>query len=249
MLPTISIGPLVLPTAGLVYILGIWLALTAVEQAAKRLNLHVAVTYTLATVALATAFVAARLSFVIQHWSAYRQNLLGIVWPLTSGFDLWAGLLVGIAAGFFYGRARRLSPGETLDALAPGFLIGLMAVSAADFLAGPGYGLQADLPWSVTLFGIRRHPVQLYELLVGLLALALWVALLPRRQFAGQLFLLSAAFYSAGRLFFDAFRANAWLTPGGYHIVQIASLAVLLACLLLLLYHSDQRRSQVAEGR
>lgn len=249
MLPTISIGPLVLPTAGLVYILGIWLALTAVEQAAKRLELHVAATYTLATVALGTAFVAARLSFVIEHWGAYRQNLLGIVWPLTSGFNVWAGVVVGVAAGFFYGRARRLSPGQTLDALTPGLLVGLIAISTADFLAGPGYGLQADLPWSVSLFGIRRHPVQLYELLVGLLALGLWLSLLPRRQFAGQLFLLSGALYSGGRLFFDAFRANAWLTPGGYHVVQIASLAALLACLLLLSYRSEQRGRRASEQR
>lgn len=247
MLPTVSIGPLVLPTAGLVYILGIWLALTAVEQAATRLNEHVAATYTLATVALASAFVAARLAFVIQHWGAYRQNLLGIVWPLTSGYNLGVGFLVGIAAAFFYGRARRLSAGETLDALTPGLLVGLMAISTADFLAGPGYGAQADLPWSVTLFGIRRHPVQLYELLAGLLALAVWVTLLSRRRFAGQLFLSSGALYSAGRLFVEAFRANPWLTPGGYRVVQIISLAGLLACLLLLLYRSEPRPERSAE--
>jgi hypothetical protein len=32
----------------------------------------------------------------------------------------------------------------------------------------------------------------------------------------------------------DAFRENAWLTAGGYHVVQFLSLAVVLAALVLL---------------
>jgi phosphatidylglycerol:prolipoprotein diacylglycerol transferase len=246
MLPTISIGPLTFPTAGLVYILGIWIALTVVEKAAARLTADVDTTYTLATVALATAFITARLAFVAGHWSAYSQNLIGIVWPLTGGFNLWAGVGAGAAAGFFYGRAKNLSPGATLDALAPGILVGLMTVSLADFLAGPGFGTEADLPWSITLFGIERHPVQLYELLVAAVALLAWNALRTRPRPEGRLFLVAAGIYGAGRLFTDAFRANAWLTAGGYHVLQIISLAVLLTCLLLLMRLAPH---QPPEGR
>lgn len=235
MLPTLNIGPLVLPTANLVAILGIWLGLVTTEKAAERLQLHVPWTYNLATIALAAGFIGARLAFVATHWNAYRQNLLGIIWPLTSGFDPWAGLLVALLAAVFYGRARRLHAWTTLDALAPGILVGFMTISLADFLAGPGYGIEADLPWSISLFGIRRHPVQLYELLVAVVALLAWLHHRPRRVFPGQLFLLSAALYSAGRLFVDAFRANPMLTEGGFHVVQLVALVVLVAALLLLM--------------
>ena len=235
MLPTISIGPLTLPTASLVYILGIWLTLATTEKGAARLNLHVPATYNLATVALASGFIAGRLFFVATHWSAYRQNPLGIVWPLTGGYNIWAGLLIGLVAAFFYARARQLPAGETLDALAPAIIVGFMTVSLSDFLAGPGYGVEADLPWSISLFGIQRHPVQVYELLTAVAALFAWLAYSSRRMFDGQLFLIAAAIFSAGRLLVDAYRADAMLTADGYHVVQILSLFVLLSALFLLM--------------
>lgn len=253
MYPTLEIGPLVIPTAGLVYILGLWLALSAVERAAARLGLHVPATYTLAVTGVAAGFVGARLIFVSLHWQAYADNLLGIVWPLTSGFNLPAGLLVGVAAAFLYGRARDLPSAATLDALAPGLLVALIAVSLADFLAGPGYGQQADLPWSISLFGIRRHPVQLYEIAAGAGGLLAWrwaVGMLPDRRsgrFSGQPFLVSAAIYSAGRLLADAYRANTPLTTGGYHVVQIISLAVLLVCLFFLARLADTEEKALVQ--
>jgi prolipoprotein diacylglyceryltransferase len=57
---------------------------------------------------------------------------------------------------------------------------------------------------------------------------------LPNQTFDGQLFLIGTAVYSAGRLLTDAYRANAWLTNSGYHIIQILSLLILLTTLILL---------------
>src|SRR5690606_15513857 len=108
MLPTLNIGPLAIPTGGLVYILGIWLTLFAVEKAAGLLELRIKDVYNLASVALAVGLVTARLAFVVTCWSAYEDKLLGIVWPLNAVFNVWARLIGGVAAGFFYGRAKRL---------------------------------------------------------------------------------------------------------------------------------------------
>lgn len=235
MLPTLNLGPVVLPTASLIYIAGIWLALLAVEKAAERLKLHVPWTYNVAAIALAAGFIGAKVVFVATHWDAYRQNLLGIIWPLTSGYNLWAGLFAAFWAAFFYGRARGLPPGSTLDALAPGLLAGAMTISLADFLAGPGYGTESQIPWSIVLFGISRHPVQLYEIAVALLALLTWLLYLKRRDYEGQLFLLATAVFSAGRLLVDAYRANALLTTGGYHVLQIGALAVLVVAMVFLM--------------
>jgi phosphatidylglycerol:prolipoprotein diacylglycerol transferase len=234
MLPTISLGPLVLPTAGLVYILGAWMLLSVIERAAKSLNLDAEATYSLSTVALVAGFIGARLTFVALHWSAYQDNLAGIIWPLTSGFDIWGGLFFGLTAAFFYGRFRQLLPFATLDALIPGLLTAFIIISLADFLGGPGYGEETEVFWGIVLFGIRRHPVQLYEIVIGALALFAWWRTLPNRTFDGQLFLIGTAVYSAGRLLTDAYRANAWLTNSGYHIIQILSLFILLTTLILL---------------
>jgi phosphatidylglycerol---prolipoprotein diacylglyceryl transferase len=234
MFPTIDIGPLVLPTAGLVYIIGAWVVLSATERAAKKLELNAEATYTLVALMMAAAFVGARLVFVLLHWPAYQENLLRIVWPLTSGFSWWAGIITAVIAGIFTIRAKALPPAETLDAVAPGIVLMLTAVSLADFAAGPGFGQETTLPWAIDMFGIRRHPVQLYELAVGAIALVVWWRAAGKRRYDGQLFLLTAAVYTGGRLFFDAFRANTPLTDSGYHLVQIVCLLILLVCLFLM---------------
>ena len=234
MFPTLTLGPLVLPSAGIIYILGAWVVLSIIERSAKALDLDAENTYALAAISLVAGFVGARLVFVVLHWSAYQENLIGIVWPLTSGFDFWGGILFALAAAFFYGRAKRLPIAATLDALAPGFLAGFIVISLADLAAGPGYGTETNVFWALDVFGIDRHAVQIYEIVVALFALLVWWQGLKRRQYEGQLFLLVMATYAAGRLFVDAYRADTPLTAGGYHLVQIISLAILLVCLIIM---------------
>ena len=83
---------------------------------------------------------------------------------------------LGAAAAFFYGRWRRLSLWPTLDVLTPGLIVFLMAVSLAEFLGGAGYGSLTSIPWGINQFGVRRHAVQLYEIVAGLAALGVWWA-------------------------------------------------------------------------
>jgi hypothetical protein len=53
MLPNISIGPLTFPTAGLILLVGIWLALTFIERSARSLRLNAELIYSLSVVILA----------------------------------------------------------------------------------------------------------------------------------------------------------------------------------------------------
>lgn len=236
MLPYLNIGPIGLPTAPLVYLLGMWLALYAVDRAARRLGRDPERHYAIASVALLGGFIGARLAFVLLHWSSYDDNLLGIVWPLTSGYNAAGGVLIGLAAAFFYGRWRDLDLWPALDVLAPGLLVFLMAVSLAEFLGGAGYGSLTSLPWGINQFGVRRHAVQIYEVLAGVAALAAWwAATSPRfRGIDGRPFLVAAAVYAAGRLFVDAFKETTPLVGGGFHLMQIVALATVLVALFLL---------------
>lgn len=239
MFPTLHIGPFVFPTTGLVIIFGAWLCLWVIEKAAIKLQLDAQAIYTLAVVGLFGGFVGARLTFVALHWSAYAQNLIGIIWPLTSGYEPIGGLIVGALAALFYGRARQLPLADTLDALAPGLILGFMVISLADFLGGPGYGSLTNVPWGISQYGVRRHPVQLYEILAGALALLIWWQMVNGRRYAGQLFLATVTVYSACRLFLDDFRDNTWITADGYHGWQMVAFVVMLLGLLLLTRHAE----------
>jgi phosphatidylglycerol:prolipoprotein diacylglycerol transferase len=170
--------------------------------------------------------------------------LLSIIWPLNTGYNLWGGIVIGLASAFFYGRYHQLPPAATLDALTPGILTGLVVISLADFLAGPGFGTLTRVPWAITQYSMRRHPVQIYEIFVGLAALLLWWQLSKKRLFAGQLFLLAVSLYSGGRLLVDAFRDNAWISSGGYHILQIISLIVMIVTLYISAYLGEREIKQ-----
>jgi phosphatidylglycerol:prolipoprotein diacylglycerol transferase len=232
MFPTLNIGGLVFPTAGLIIILGAWLGLSLVERTAVRVQQNRELIYGVAATAVFVGFIGARLTFVLQYWSAFSQNLLSIIWPLNTGYNVWGGLVLGLIGSFFYARAKRLPPLPTLDALLPGVVFGLIVVSLADFAGGPGYGTLTAVPWGVAQFGVRRHPVQLYELLVGGLALLTWWRVSsPAGYQIGRPFLWGTAVYTAGRLFVDAFRDNAWVIGDGYHGLQIVTLFILLATL------------------
>jgi phosphatidylglycerol:prolipoprotein diacylglycerol transferase len=246
MYPAINLGPLVLPTAAFTYLIGIWICLVLAERVARRLDLDPDIMSGLVTTGIIAGFVGARLTFVFLYWSAYQDNLLGIIWPINSGYNIWGGLFFGAAAMFFYGRYKQIAPIPYLDALAPILVTGLFFVSLADFLGGPGFGTFTTLPWGINDFDTLRHPVQIYEMLVAALALFTWWFFLQRRQFDGQIFLITTAVYCSGRLFVDDFRANTWITPGGWHSLQILSLLIILICLILLMRGSQ--KAQLASG-
>ncbi|MFQ5421733.1 MAG: prolipoprotein diacylglyceryl transferase family protein, partial [Anaerolineae bacterium] len=167
MYPAINIGSFVLPTAAFVDLGGGWFILGGGERTARLLKQDPEKMYGTAVSGVVAGLVGARLVFVLLFWSAFRQNLLGIVWPINSGYNLWGGLFFGLAGAFFYARGKRLTPGQTLDVLAPGILLGLITISIADFLAGPGFGTLTRVPWAISQFSMRRHPVQIYEILLG----------------------------------------------------------------------------------
>lgn len=234
MVPAINLGPFVLPTAPFLYIIGAWLCLSLAERSARWLNLDPEMMSGMVASGLIVGVIGARLTFVALYWSAYQNSLLGIIWPINSGFSPFGGAFFAATAMFFYGRHKQMALAPTLDALAPVLIVGLIFVSLADFFGGPGFGTATQIPWGINQFGIRRHPVQLYEIGIGLLTLLIWWILRKRRDFDGQLFLASTAVYCFGRLFLDTFRANPWLSTGGWHSLQILCLLTTLACLVLL---------------
>ncbi len=234
MLPAISLGSLVIPTKPLTILLGIWLGLSAVEWTGKRLEQSGKMLYGMASGAVIAGIVGARIGFVATHWSAYRSDLLGIIWPLNSGYHLWIGVGCAITFLIYYGARKKMPAAETMDALIAGMLVGFAFFSLSDFLGGPGLGKITLLPWGIDIFGIRRHPAQLYEIGIAIIALTYWFVMSRQRQAPGALFLQSVFIYAIGRVFVDRFRDFPWTTASGYHVIQLVGLAIGLGCLTLL---------------
>jgi prolipoprotein diacylglyceryltransferase len=245
MLPVLQIWRLALPAAPLAIMLGAWLAAWLAEREAARLALPADTISTLTLVLLAGWVVGARLGYAAQFAATYAADPLSLVSPNPATLDPSAGVAVAILAGLAFGWRRALPLWPTLDALAPGLAALLLALGVAHLASGDAFGAPADLPWSITLWGARRHPTQLYEIAAALLILAAWWRLRNRLPFAGAAFLLVLGGAAGTRLLLEAFRGDSWLLAGGLRGAQLVALGLLLVVLVLL----RQRALAVGAGQ
>jgi len=234
MFPVLQLGPLSLPTYPLALLLAGWLALEVGARAARWLGVDGDHVYNVGLYGLVAGIVAARLGHVIAYWPAYRSQPLEIVGFNISAFLLWPGIAAALAVAGWYIYRRRLPPATMLDASAPGLLIGVAVAGVGALLAGRAYGAPAaDLPWAVNLWGVARHPSQVYEALAALAValLALWLIRQGGRP--GAAALVALAGYGLSRWLLEPFRA-AEVSPvilGGLRAAQVWGLAVALAAL------------------
>ncbi len=174
MLPFVRIGPVLVQVSGLALLAGIWIGSELVEKEANRLRLNAAAILNLIIYALIGGLIGARLLFALEHFSAYLASPISLFAISGTALDAWGGLLVGLVVGFTLWPLKALPLRPTLDALAPGLAVFMIALSLANLLSGDGYGLPLDAPWAIYLWGAYRHPTQIYELLLAIGVLIAW---------------------------------------------------------------------------
>lgn len=234
MLTTLQLGPFVLPTYPLALLLAGWLTLSVAARAAKHLGLDPDHVYNAGLYGFIAAVVGGRLAHVAVYWSAYRTQPLEIFGFNTTAFLLWPAVLAGLAVAGLYVYRHRLSLLAMLDAFAPGLLAGLAVAAVGAFLAGRNPGAASTLPWAVEQWGMRRHPVQLYEAIALLLVAALVWRMIRRGARAGAPFLAALAGYGLAIWFVEAFRAAETTATilGGLRTGQVVGLILALGALV-----------------
>jgi phosphatidylglycerol:prolipoprotein diacylglycerol transferase len=153
------------------------------------------------------------------------------VFYLMAGKTIVGGLIGGLIA--VEAIKRRLGiVRRTGDLFAIPLCIGIAIGRVGCFLSGLSddtYGIATGLPWGIDFGdGIRRHPVQLYEIVwLGVLAIGLaWLARKPHRE--GDLFKGFMLGYFGFRLAIDFLKPG--IAFGGLTSIQ-------WACVMMLLYY------------
>lgn len=243
-IPVVHIGRVALQLPGLTLLLGFWAATWLAAREAKRAGLKDDDVHNPALLAAVTGLVGARLWYVAAHWAAFAADPRGIVALDLSTLDGTGGVWVGLFVGGVYAWRKKLIGARWLDALAPGAATMIAAVSLANLFSGEAYGAPSTLPWAIMLWDTERHPVQIYEMLAALATTVVLLVALQRRTRPGTVTLLFLALYSGQRVFLEAFRAESWLAPGGWRVVQVIGLSVLGASLIALARRSEVKGQQ-----
>lgn len=236
MLPVLQIGPAAIQLPGLILLLGLWIGLVISEKFSPRRGLSSSQLYNLVFLMLVAGLIGARLSIVLASPEAFIKNPVSI-FSLNPGlFDYWGGFIAALLAGLVYTRKQNIQVATALDALTPLFAVLEIALSLSNLASGHAYGSPTSLPWSIYLWGLPRHPSQLYSLIAAIVILAyLWPG---RRAFEnrkpGEYFLYFLTLTAGATLFLEYFRGESSLMPGGFRTRQLIAWGILATSLVIL---------------
>jgi phosphatidylglycerol:prolipoprotein diacylglycerol transferase len=237
MFPSLQIGPLALPVPALIVLAGIWAGLSVAEKQAKRHGLHPNDLYNLVLIALVAGVIAARLTYALRYPQIFAGDPLGLLSRDLGLFDPLGGLVGGGLAALIYAQRKSLPFKQTLDAITPGLAVFAIALGFSHLASGSAFGEPTQAPWGIELWGARRQPTQVYEILAaGLIFGALnpihsWLQSALATKASGLLFLVFTALSATSRLIIEAFRGDSPLILGGLRAPQIVAWLVLLFCL------------------
>lgn len=163
--PTIgTLGPFTLTWHGFFTAVGIIGGVTLSVWLAKKDGIPSEVAQEIALVGVPSAIVGARLFYCIEHWDNFSgswENYRSIVTGITEGgITLYGGLIGGVLGGLLYALYHRWPIGITLDAAAPGMLLGQGVGRIGDLINGEHWADRTDLPWAVRY----THPETLGEI-------------------------------------------------------------------------------------
>jgi prolipoprotein diacylglyceryltransferase len=100
-------------------------------------------------------------------------------------------------------------------------------VGVAHLSSGDAYGSPSTVPWAIELWGAHRHPTQVYEILLAVLAVLVVWRLRRPETFPGLLFLAWVALAATSQLVVEGFRADSVVVRDGIRMVQLLSLTLL----------------------
>ncbi len=186
--------------------------------------------------AILVGLIGCRLGYVIQNLGRYSADPLSILNLRQGGMTLITGIIAGsIALGVYFHR-KGIPFMNVLDLVSAPALIGMAVGRIGCVLHGCCFGKMCDASVAMALtypnpnIGGPRYPSQLYELVLDLILMAMVIAHLPRRKFAGQAFWLTFGGYGLIRFCTEFFREGSLI--GAFTLAQWTSLLFAFISLL-----------------
>jgi prolipoprotein diacylglyceryltransferase len=149
-------------------------------------------------------------------------------------FNGWGAAAGALIAALWYGQKYQLDYWSTLDLFTPAFATLSLFIGLAHLASGSAFGSASDLPWSIELWGARRHPTQIYEMISAALVLTIILKMFSSKKILpkGILFLTFLILTTASRLFLEAFRGDSQMI-GNVRTAQLAAWLILAVSLFL----------------
>ncbi|MBI2246887.1 MAG: prolipoprotein diacylglyceryl transferase [Armatimonadetes bacterium] len=230
----VEIGPFVIRWYGIMMALMILLAVVMAYRYGPRLGVPTEELDRLTIPFIIIAVIGARVGYVLSHPAEFA-NPLEILRIDRGGLTSHGAIAGALILLWVTSRRRNLSFWSLADTTAWAVPLGNVFVRFGNFMNGELYGDITRLPWAVTFPGVPgpRHPLQIYEMILGLIVLLIAMRVANRRRFPGELFWTIMVLSSIGRIFLDLLRSEDrvfWVLTLG----QIPALVLLIGGLWFL---------------
>jgi len=253
------IGPLHLHFYGLMYVIGIALAVLITRRRVRAYGGEPDLVYEVAWWAVPIGLLGARLYYDVttpptgpQHW----------YWPIaiwSGGLGVWGGIAAGALAGVWRVRRRGAPIALFADAVAPALLVAQAVGRIGNYFNIELFGKPTTLPWGLEVPsryrppGYARYstfqPTFLYELIfdLALAAALVWLGH-HRRVRPPGLFALYVTGYSAFRIFEESLRIDTSQHFGGLRLNFYVAAVLTVAGLAWFILIQRRRDDPVAEA-
>jgi len=213
------LGPLFIHFYGLMYVVGITLAIVITRRRWRELGGNPALVADVATWAVPAGIIGGRIYFDVTTPFDIPHVWYGIFAVWTGGLGIWGGIAGGAAAGLWRVRRAGAGCGDFANAVAPALLVAQAIGRIGNYFNSELFGKPTSLPWGLAISpqfrpaGYARlttfQPTFLYELIFDLALAAVLVWLGHHRDIRPWgLFALYVAGYSAFRIFEESVRID-----------------------------------------
>ncbi len=255
MIPYLHIGPLTIPTFGLMVALALIVSAYILQADFDRRGFK-ADAFTMITIAGLLGIVGAKLYHLLEPLN--RQEFLDHPFALfftRYGFAWFGGFLAGFGTLVFLCWHERLPLREFLDACSPAAAVGYGIGRIGCFLSGDGdYGKPTLLPWGMSFpNGVvpttdRVHPAPLYELIawliIGALLWKLGAKVNRGRKTRGMIFAYYLILTGVARFLVEIIRINPPWIWGMSNAQVVSVLSVVAGVILFVIFGRAVRNSQ-----
>lgn len=185
--------------------------------------------FNLSLIMLPSAFVGARLYYILFNLQYYMTNPSEILNVRNGGLAIYGGVIGAILAILVYCKVKKIKFWDLMDYLAPVLPIGQAIGRWGNYINIEAYGTETNGPLRMEIMenGITKyvHPTFLYESIGNIIVFTILVILSRKRKFPGQIAYLYLMGYSFIRFFVEGLRTDS-LMLGNIRISQLLSLVI-----------------------
>lgn len=213
------IGPLFIHYYGLMYVIGIALAILITQRRVRQADGNPALVGDIALWAVPAGIVGGRIYFDITTPNQIPHQWYGVFAVWSGGLGVWGGIAAGALVGAWRVRRAGASVALFADAVAPALLVAQAIGRIGNYFNKELFGGPTTLPWGLVIPPNYRpagytqfrtfQPTFLYEIIWDLLLAAVLIWLGHHRKIRPPgLFALYVAGYSAFRIFEESLRID-----------------------------------------